>query len=179
MKLEEGVPDQDVHRGDPEGRKSHMKVAPSWAVQDCSAAKSLAGAEPAAAAQSCEKRGRRKHVSRTSATLLYKPSPPYLMSSPVTQQSFENGHQHMPLFMSTDFAPTSVELRQEHDLDQPLTLSREVFAGTSNITCPACKCVRSQPLSQSHWTNLLAACEPIRGLFTLMKLPGCARNPRS
>ena len=53
-------PSQEVRRGDPEERTSHMNVPLGWAVLDCGVAKSLAGAEPAAMlAQACEKRGRK------------------------------------------------------------------------------------------------------------------------
>ena len=37
-----------VYQGDPEEKSSHMNVPPGSAVLDCGAAKSLAGAEPAA-----------------------------------------------------------------------------------------------------------------------------------
>ena len=60
VKFEEACPIQDVYRGDPEKRKSHMNVPPDGAVLDCGAANILAGAEPAAMlTQACEKRGRK------------------------------------------------------------------------------------------------------------------------
>ena len=52
-------PIQEVHRGDPEERKSHMNVPPGRAVLD------LSGAEPAAVlAQACEKRGPKARCDR-------------------------------------------------------------------------------------------------------------------
>ena len=39
---------KNVYQGDPEEKSSHMNVPPCWAVLDCGAAKSLAGAELAA-----------------------------------------------------------------------------------------------------------------------------------
>ena len=48
VKFEEAFPIQEVYRGDPEERKSHMILPPGWAVLDCGVAKSLAGAESAA-----------------------------------------------------------------------------------------------------------------------------------
>ena len=60
VKFEEAFPIQEVCRGDPKERTSHMNVCLLWAVLDCGAAKSLAGAESAAMlAQACEKRGRK------------------------------------------------------------------------------------------------------------------------
>ena len=59
--FEEVFPIQEVYRGDPEERTSHMNVPPRSAVLDCGAAKSLSGAGPAAMlAQACEKRCRKK-----------------------------------------------------------------------------------------------------------------------
>ena len=60
VKFEEAFPIQEVYRGDPKEGTSHMNVSLLWAVLDCGAAKSLAGAESAAMlAQACEKRGRK------------------------------------------------------------------------------------------------------------------------
>ena len=41
----EAFPIEEVHRRDPEEKKSHVNVPPDWAVLDCGAAKSLSGAE--------------------------------------------------------------------------------------------------------------------------------------
>ena len=60
VKSEEASPIHEVYCGDPEERTSHINVPPGWAVLDCGAAWSLAGAAPAAMlAQACEKRGRK------------------------------------------------------------------------------------------------------------------------
>ena len=50
---------QEVHRDDPEERKTRMNVPASWAVLDSGPTTSLSGAEPAIlSAQGCEKKGR-------------------------------------------------------------------------------------------------------------------------
>ena len=60
VKFEEALRSQEVYRGEPEETTSHMKVFLVWALLDCGAAKSLAGAETAAKlAQACDKRGRK------------------------------------------------------------------------------------------------------------------------
>ena len=46
VKFEEAFPIQEVYRGDPGEKKSHMNVLPVWAVLDC-------------LAQACETRGRK------------------------------------------------------------------------------------------------------------------------
>ena len=38
VKFEEASPIQEVYRGNPEERTSHMNVPPRWAVLDCGAA---------------------------------------------------------------------------------------------------------------------------------------------
>ena len=63
VKFAETFPIQEVYRGDPEYRQSHINVPLGWAVLDGGAAKSLAGAELAAMlAKACEKRGRKAEV---------------------------------------------------------------------------------------------------------------------
>ena len=65
VKLEGALPIQEVYRGNPEERKSHMNVPLGSEVLDCGAPKSLAGGEPAAVlAQACEKRGRKARDDR-------------------------------------------------------------------------------------------------------------------
>ena len=60
LSLKRRFPIQEVYRGDPKERTSHMNVSLLWAVLGCGAAKSLARAESAAMlAQACEKRGRK------------------------------------------------------------------------------------------------------------------------
>ena len=57
--LKGAFPTQEVYHVNPEDRQFRRNVLRCWAVLDCGAAKSIAGAEPAAMlAQACEKRGR-------------------------------------------------------------------------------------------------------------------------
>ena len=59
MKFEEAFPIQEVYRGE-RGERDVSHERSSWLGSAAGAAKSLAGAEPAAmAARACEKRGRK------------------------------------------------------------------------------------------------------------------------
>ena len=73
VKFEQVFPIEEVYRGDPEERNSHMNVPPGWAALDCTAATSFDGAEPAAMlAQACEKRGGRAGDDRKAEAVKEK-----------------------------------------------------------------------------------------------------------